>query len=111
MLTASQALTVLAEIAPGPTPRALLEHRLAEIAADPDHNRWFRPRELPDTHFMRLVIVDDQQGELPSLLVWESNHDGRTGDYLAAVAHSCADSSIDAVFECCVGYPADGVRD
>jgi hypothetical protein len=114
MLSATQALTVLAEIAPGPFPRALLDHRLAEIAADLDHNRWFRPCELPDTHFMRLVIVDDNQGELPSLLVWESNHDGRTSDYLAAVAQSCrggTPGSLDALFACCEGYPAGGVGD
>ena len=109
MLEATQALTVLAELDPGPTPRALLEHRLAVIAGDLDGNPVFRPRELPDTHFMRLVIVDDPRGEFPSLLAWESNHDGRAADYLEAVARTAP--SIEAVFECCADYPVAGVRD
>jgi hypothetical protein len=109
MREATQALTVLAELLPGPTPRALLDHRLAEIAADLDRNQVFRPGELPDTHFMRFVIVDDPRGELPSLLAWESNHDGYAADYLAAVARGAP--SIEAVFACCADYPAGGVRD
>src|SRR5262249_16424907 len=56
MLSATQALTVIAELAPDR--RAALEDRLAAIAADPEHNAVFRPGELPDTHFMRFVIVD-----------------------------------------------------
>jgi len=109
MLEATQALTVLAELSPGPTPRALLDHRLAEIATDLEHNAIFRPGELPDTHFMRFVIIDDPRGELPSLLAWETNHDGFTEDYLAQVARAAP--SIDAVFECCDGYPGGGARD
>jgi hypothetical protein len=110
---ATQALTILAEIAPGS--RALLERRLATIADDLDGNPIFRPRELPDTHFMRLVIIDDPRGELPALLAWESNHDGRAADYLAAVARAAP--SISTVFECCAGFPdaggagGDGVAD
>src|SRR5512140_1037227 len=109
MLEATQALTVLAEIAPGPVPRARLDDRLAQIACDLDHNTVFRPGELPDTHFMRFVIIDDPRGELPSLLAWETNHDGRAPDYLAAVARAAP--SIEAVFACCVDYPANGVVD
>jgi hypothetical protein len=109
MRDATQALTVIAELAPGPTPRALLEHRLATIAADLEHNPLFRPGELPETHFTRFVIIDDPRGELPSLLAWESNHDRRAADYLAAVARAVP--SIDAVFACCADYPAAGVRD
>jgi hypothetical protein len=109
MRDATQALTVLAELAPGPTPRALLDHRLADIAADLAHNPIFRPGELPDTHFMRFAIIDDPRGELPSLLAWESNHDGFTPDYLAQVARAVP--SIEAVFECCVDYPFRGVDD
>jgi hypothetical protein len=104
---ATQALTVLAEIAPGS--RALLEHRLAVIAADLDGNPIFRPCELPDTHFMRLVIIDDPRGELPALLAWESNHDGRAAAYLAAVARTAP--GIAAVFACCAGHPARGAAD
>jgi hypothetical protein len=109
MREATQALTVLAELLPGPTPRALLDHRLAEIAADLEHNPIFRPGELPDTHFMRFVIIDDPRGELPSLLAWEANHDGLAADYLAAVARAAP--SIEPVFACCVDYPTGGVGD
>jgi hypothetical protein len=108
MLDATQALTVIAEIPPGP-PRALLQQRLAAIAADLDGNAIFRPRDLPDTHFMRFVILDDPRGELPALLAWESNHDRRAADYLAAVARTAP--AITAVFECCAGYPAEGTAD
>jgi len=104
MRDATQALSVLAEIAPGA--RALLEQRLAAIAADLDGNRVFRPGELPDTHFMRFAIIDDARREFPALLAWESNHDGRAAAYLEAVAR--ATPAITAVFECCAGYPADG---
>jgi len=107
MRDATQALTVTAEIAP--ESRALLEHRLAQIAANLDGNPVFRPCELPDTHFMRLVIVDDPRRELPALLIWEANHDGRAADYLAAVARAAP--AITAVFACCAGYPADGTGD
>jgi hypothetical protein len=105
MRDATQALTVLAEVPPGP-PRARLEQRLAAIAGDLDGNAVFRPGELPDTHFMRFVIIDDPRGELPALLAWESNHDGCAADYLARVARAAP--SITAVFECCAGYPAEG---
>jgi hypothetical protein len=109
MLDATQALTVLAELDPGPIPRAWLDHRLAEIDAHPDDNPWFQPGALPDTHFMRFAIIDDPRGELPSLLAWETNHDGRAADYLAAVAGAAP--AIHRIFECCAGYPATGLED
>src|SRR3954447_22124876 len=98
MFDATQALTVLAPI--DPEKRALLDQRLDAIAADLDHNEIFRPCELPDTHFMRFVIIEDS--ELPALLAWESNHDRNTRTYLADLC--AAAPSIDNVFECCVGY-------
>ena len=101
MLDATQALTVLAEVADGPA-RARLDQRLAAIAADLAGNAVFRPGELPDTHFMRFVIIDDPRGELPALLAWECNHDRRTDEYLAEVARSVP--AIERVFECCVDY-------
>jgi hypothetical protein len=106
MANATQALTVLAEILPGPTPRAELDFRLAEIAAHPEANRFFQPGAVPDTHFMRFVIIDDPRGELPSVLAWESNHDGEAEAYLHAVAE--ATPEITHVFECCADYPAAG---
>jgi len=108
MLDATQALTVLAEIPPRGS-RALLEQRLAAIAHDLDGNPIFRPCELPDTHFMRFVIIDDPCGEFPALLAWETNHDGRAPDYLAQVARAAP--AIGRVFECCAGYPPAGTTD
>ncbi len=104
MFDATQALTVLAPI--DPDKRALLDERLAAIAADLDHNAIFRPCELPDTHFMRFVVIDDR--ELPPLLAWECNHDGNTRSYLAEVC--AAAPSLDNVFECCAGYPPPAQR-
>jgi hypothetical protein len=109
MLDATQALTVLAELDPRPGKRALLEDRLAVIASDLDGNHLFRPGALPDTHFMRFVIIDDPRRELPSLLAWETNHDGRAPAYLAAVARAVP--AIGVVFECCAGYPDAGTDD
>jgi len=103
VLDATQALTIVAEI----ERREDLDRRLAAIADDLAHNAVFRPGELPLTHFMRFVIVEDH--ELPALLVWESNHDRDTRAYLAEVARVAP--SIDLVFECCTGYPARPTRD
>jgi hypothetical protein len=105
MLYATQALTILAPI--DPARRAQLEQRLGAIAADLHHNTVFRPRELPDTHFMRFVIVDDR--ELTPLLAWECNHDGDERTYLDEVGR--VTPSIDRIFECCVDYPEPNRRD
>jgi len=100
MRDATQALTVIAPI--DPARRGELEDRLARIAARLDDNDVFRPRELPDTHFMRFVIIDDPRGELAPVLAWESNHDRDAETYLAEVARGAP--SIARVFECCTGH-------
>jgi hypothetical protein len=105
VLNATQALTVIAEIDKGK--RAWLDRHLAAIAKHPKTNPIFRPGELPDTHFTRFVIIDDP--DLAPLLVWESNHDGRHVDYLAAVAREVP--SIDLVLGCCKDYPSEGTSD
>jgi hypothetical protein len=99
MFDATKALTVYAEI--NPDRRAALDSRLITIANDLDGNPLFRPKDLPHTHFMRFVVID-QDGELPALLAWETNHDRPASEYLAGVVRT----SIDNVFECCTGYPA-----
>jgi hypothetical protein len=103
--SASQATTLVAPIDPA-LHQELLE-RLTLIEQRQDDNRYFRPRELPDTHFMRFVVIDDR--ELAPLLVWESNHDGYAADYLESVRVTTP--SIDRVFECCAGYPGSADRD
>ena len=105
MLTATQPLTILAEIDPARRPE--LERRLAAIAAQLDTNDVFRPAELPDTHFTRFAIIDDP--EFPALLAWEVNHDGRAGDYLTLVARVVP--AIDRVLEACAGYPGTRAGD
>jgi hypothetical protein len=108
MSTATQALTVLAEI--DPAQRVALEQTLRAIAADLDHNLVFRPCDLPATHFTRFVIVTDEpRRELPVLLAWEVNHDGDPADYLAQVARKVP--SIDRVLEHCRDYPVAGTAD
>ena len=105
MRDATQALTIFATIDGDCRPR--LDERLAAIQANLAGNAVFRPGALPDPHFMRFVIIDDP--ELPALLAWESNHDRPARAYLAAVARVAPE--IDAVFECCRGYPKLGTRD
>ncbi len=102
MLDATHALTILAELAPD---RARdLPAILDEIATA------LRGRDdLPDTHFMRLVIVDDARAELAPVLAWESNYDGPLADYLVAVF--AAVPQLDAAFACCAGYPPAGRAD
>jgi hypothetical protein len=118
---ATEALTVVAPIAGGADEVARLRDRLRTIQDDllgkRGTNQVFLPAQLPDTHFMRLVIVDDTHGggELAPLLAWESNHDGTTDDYLRKVAREAARPDrcldLDAVFGACAGYPTGGVRD
>ena len=105
MRSATQALTVLAEIDPARAPA--LEARLRTISDDLDGNTLFRPCDLPATHFMRFVIIVDH--ELPALLAWECNHDGHAPEYLARVAREVP--AIDRVLECCRDYPARGTSD
>jgi hypothetical protein len=105
-MATSRALTVVAELDPRATPeeRDALAIALALIRDQPDTNPVLRPGYLPDTHFTRWLILGDDQGELPELLIWESNHDGRTLDYLEA-AVAAVRAGFDQVFGCCVGYP------
>jgi hypothetical protein len=95
----AKALTVTAEI--DPDRREELD-RLLAIGMHLDR--------LPDTHFTRLVVLDDDDKEkpdFPPLLIWESNHDGTTADYLRAVA--ATPSGVVDAFACCRGFPdADG---
>jgi hypothetical protein len=107
-LDSTQALTIVAEIIPAR--RDELAAVLAAIAAPtPASPAPFQPGQLPDTHFTRFVIVEDDTGELPALLAWESNHDGYLEPYLRACA--AAVPAVDAVFSTCVGYPAGGTAD
>jgi hypothetical protein len=134
-LDASRALTVAAELDTQPARLTKLRATLASINDDlvgenaskkqpklaggvPVENTTFRPDQLPDTHFMRFVIVEDDLGpddnKLPTMLVWECNHDGDHDDYLRRcwrTWHEPARSRVplhldfDAIFGACVGYP------
>jgi len=98
-----RALTVVAEIAGREELDRVLQQLRGQLQAS------FVSR-LPDTHFTRFVIIDDDRGELPALLVWESNHDGSTAAYLAKCA-GAEPAGLDAVLGCCAAYPARGARD
>lgn len=104
-----------------PHPRRLENKRaVLDESGEPVRNEIFRPAQLPDTHFMRFVIVDDTNPDgtpkvptnpLPPMLVWECNHDGDPHDYLRkAVEKATSGESgvfldFDAVFGGCMGYP------
>jgi hypothetical protein len=102
----SRALTVVAEIDPRATEeeRDALAIALAMIRDAPDDNPVLRPGYIPDTHFTRWLVLADDRDELPDLLIWESNHDGRTLDYLEA-AVAAVRPGLDQLFACCTGYP------
>jgi hypothetical protein len=103
----SHALTVVAEIADAARHQHLVE-RLAKIRDDVAGNDVLRPAAMPDTHFTRWLILRDPHPEPhPDLLIWESNHDGDTLDYLDAVVRTVP-IGCDLLFGCCTGYPAAG---
>ncbi|HET9992792.1 MAG TPA: hypothetical protein VFQ65_29860, partial [Kofleriaceae bacterium] len=106
MWTATRELSVFAPIADRPT----LETRLAAIDAALDKEvqptEPFSPAAMPDTHFMRFVIIPD--AELGDLLAWEVNYDGELEPWLELVAEV---AGIDRIFECCVAYPGTRRRD
>ena len=120
-MIATRPLTVVAPIAGGAAGARALRDRLRLVRDDltgkHGRNPGFHPADLPDTHFMRLVIVDDAHGDqaLAPVLAWEVNHDGTTEAYLRAVAAAAvrpgAALDLDGVFGACEGYPAGGVRD
>lgn len=129
---ASRALTVSAELVANSRVVEELKSTLQEIHDDlvgdnagkdrpvmqadgktPVTNLTFRPNQLPDTHFMRFVIIEDPR--LPALLVWECNHDGGARDYLrlvwAASREKNAILQFDKIFSACKDYPTSAQRD
>jgi len=104
MWTATRELSVFAPI----VKERELRKRLAAIELGLDKHETktevFAPEQVPDTHFMRFVIIED--AELGDLLAWELNYDGAEDVYLAKLA---AAPGIDRILECCAGYP--GVAD
>lgn len=102
------ALTIVAPI-DGPK-RAALDAALAEVAADLDGNRLVPFGALSTTHFARFVILPPRPPLARELLVFESNHDGESDEYLDHLAR-VAGAGLDAIFGCCVGWPAGGVAD
>lgn len=113
MTHATRPLNVVAELPRDPVTVTEVRRRLRVIRDDLLGNAILRPADLPDTHFTRLVVIEDPRGELPPVLAWESNHDGREVDYLTAVAREALRGDrvlqLDLVWEFCAGYP--GVRD
>jgi hypothetical protein len=103
----SRALTVVAEIANAAEHEHLVQ-RLNQIRDDVVGNPVLQPATMPDTHFTRWLILRDRHADPhPDLLIWESNHDGETLDYLNAVV-AAVPAGCDLLFGCCTGYPAAG---
>ena len=101
-----QALTVVAPLENVPDRlrelRDLLARTQKELRNQPAP---FDPSKLPDTHFTRFLVIEDRDPEIAPLLVWESNHDGRTRDYLQRCAAAQPDG-LGAIFSFCPGAPS-----
>ncbi|MCU1282752.1 MAG: Peroxidase [bacterium] len=106
-MSGAYALTIVAPIVADR--KKDLDGALADIAADLEHNRLVPFAALTTTHFARFVIVPGRNGAADRL-VFESNHDGEPDEYCDHLAR-VAGAGLDAVFGCCVGWPAGGVAD
>ncbi len=104
MLDATQALTVIAELDPDRVDALVAALDLIEAGAT---GAAFDKSGLPDTHFTRFVVIQDNQ--LSPLLVWESNHDGITEPYLRACL--AAQPGLETVLGYCRDFPSGGRAD
>jgi hypothetical protein len=84
-----------------------LKGMLAEIQGDLYNNRYLPFSKISLVHFASFVIVD-RTGS-PSLLIFENNFDGDLSDYLDQLL-SVAGTGIDQIYQCCIGYQAQGLR-
>ncbi len=99
------ALTIVAPIKPDQL--ADLDDLLTQIGTNLRHNPYLDISKLTTTHFMRWVILPTQDAD-PARLLFESNHDGDAVTYLGDLMTQ-AGSALDAIYDKCEGYPADGV--
>jgi hypothetical protein len=106
MRDATKALTVIAELEPDEARIRELHELLRVIGDEPEKNSRFKPADVPNTHFMRFVIIERDR-DLPALLAWESNYDGEVTEYLAGAVRA----PIDQIFAYCTGYPAGRADD
>jgi hypothetical protein len=104
MRSATQELTVIAEL--DEDSLAVLHERLEAIGLHPEKNDVFLPAAVPNTHFMRFLIIE-RDGDLPPLLAWETNYDGDVTDYLTGAVQQ----PLDRIFEFCTGYPTGARAD
>ena len=101
------ALTIVAPIKPNQT--AELTAFLNQIGTNLRHNPYLDISHLLTTHFLRWVILtSDDTG--PDRLLFESNHDGDTSDYLQDFLAQ-AGLAVDAIYAYCIGYPVAGISD
>jgi hypothetical protein len=106
MRDATKALTVIAELVPDLARIRELSMLLEIIGLEPEKNERFKPADVPNTHFMRFLIIGRDR-DLPALLAWESNYDGDVTEYLAGAVQA----PIDQIFDYCVGYPTGGAEE
>lgn len=107
-MTAPQtALTIVAEIAPHEVDD--LRQLLASMNEDVAANDVIPFAQLPETHYARLVILDqayDVHGTvLPPALVFMSDFDGSAARYLRRLVHGMG-PGLDRIFSHCRDYPS-----
>jgi hypothetical protein len=83
-----------------------LDQLLATIGDDLEKNQFLRFSEIASLHMAGIVMVA-QDPRFAPVLIFESNFDGTTDDYLReVVAHGRA--GLDAIYSKCEGYPSGG---
>ncbi len=82
-----------------------LRSLLTEIGTHIDHNPYFQFGALESVHFMRWVVVPPASPQSPSLLAFESNHDGTPEEHLREL-FSKAPEGMQTIYQHCVDYPS-----
>jgi hypothetical protein len=99
-------LTIVTRISPNDLDA--LDRLLSGIGHDVVKNEYVRFVEIASLHMAGIVIAA-QDPRFPPILIFESNFDGTSDEYLhALVDHGRA--GIDAIYSKCEGYPAESAR-
>lgn len=82
---------------------AQLRDALAAIEADHAGNAYLRLGSSPNTHFVRFVLLEDDEHGVR--LLFAANYDGPLGAYLDELRR--AGPGLDRIFGACAGYDRD----
>jgi hypothetical protein len=103
---AQNTLTIVTRIKPGDLDA--LDQLLGKIGHEVEKNEHLRFAEIASLHMAGIAIAA-QDSRFPPVLIFDSNFDGTTDEYLRAlVGHGRA--GIDAIYSKCEGYPAETAR-